>query len=216
MGRRKKEPRNVHRGAIAAAAQALFLYQGIGATSMDDIARASGYSKATLYVYFRDKDELVGYLVGESLKRLGEYLIQAVEAEGEWKERYLRVCASLERYRREFLYYFKTALEEISGDFRGEGPDDGRWQAYLAGEEICSRLGDFFKEGMEAGILREDIQTGPVIIAFWGMLSGLVQTGANKEAYLEGELKISREEFLNQGYELLYQSIAKKGGEKNG
>lgn len=216
MGRRKKEPRGVHRGAIAAAAQSLFLSQGIGATSMDDIARASGYSKATLYVYFKDKDELVGYLVGESLERLGEYLFQAVEEKGRWKERYLGVCASLERYRREFPYYFKTALEEISGDFRGEGPEDPRRRAYLAGEEIRRRVGGFFEEGIEAGILREDIQIGTAVIAFWGMLSGLVQTGASKEAYLEGELQISREEFLDQGYELLYQAIAKKGGEMDG
>ena len=39
MGRRKKEPRYVHRAAIAAAA-ALFQEKGVAATSMDDIARA--------------------------------------------------------------------------------------------------------------------------------------------------------------------------------
>lgn len=32
--------------------------KGIAATSMDDIAKASGYSKATLYVYFENKEEI--------------------------------------------------------------------------------------------------------------------------------------------------------------
>lgn len=53
MARRKKEPQSVHRKAIALVAQDLFLQKGIEHTSMDDIAKNSGYSKATLYVYFK-------------------------------------------------------------------------------------------------------------------------------------------------------------------
>ena len=49
MARRKKEPRSVHREKIASAASVLFMDKGIVATSMDDIAKAAGYSKATLY-----------------------------------------------------------------------------------------------------------------------------------------------------------------------
>ena len=55
MGRRKKEPKSVHRENIASAASGLFMEKGIVATSMDDIAKAAGYSKATLYVYFKKK-----------------------------------------------------------------------------------------------------------------------------------------------------------------
>ena len=54
MGRRKKEPRSVHRENIVSAASALFMGKGIAATSMDDIAKAAGYSKATLDVDFEN------------------------------------------------------------------------------------------------------------------------------------------------------------------
>mgnify|MGYP000001889381 CR=1 FL=1 len=36
MGRRKKEPRSVHRENIVSAAPALFMDKGIAVTSMDD------------------------------------------------------------------------------------------------------------------------------------------------------------------------------------
>ncbi len=39
MGRRKKEPKSVHRENIASAASILFMKKGIAATSMDDIAK---------------------------------------------------------------------------------------------------------------------------------------------------------------------------------
>ena len=72
MARRKKEPKSVHRENIAAAASALFMEKGTTATSMNDIAKAAGYSKATLYVYFENKEEIIGFLVLDSMKRLGD------------------------------------------------------------------------------------------------------------------------------------------------
>ena len=69
MGRRKKEPKSVHREHIASAASVLFMEKGIAATSMDDIAKAAGYSKATLYVYFENKEEIISILVLNSMKK---------------------------------------------------------------------------------------------------------------------------------------------------
>jgi len=75
MGRRKKEQRAVHRENIASAASVLFMENGITATSMSDIAEAAGYSKATLYVYFENKEEIIGLLVLESMQKLYGYIV---------------------------------------------------------------------------------------------------------------------------------------------
>ena len=79
MGRRKKEPKAVHRENIASAASVLFMENGITATSMSDIAEAAGYSKATLYVYFENKEEIIGLLVLESMQKLYGYIVTALE-----------------------------------------------------------------------------------------------------------------------------------------
>ena len=57
VARRKKEPQNIHRKNISGAAEQLFMKMGIENTSMNDIAKESGYSKATLYVYFKNKEK---------------------------------------------------------------------------------------------------------------------------------------------------------------
>lgn len=56
---------------ILDSARVLFLDQGFDATSMDAIARDAGVSKATLYVHFDDKDDLLLALVNEECKRFG-------------------------------------------------------------------------------------------------------------------------------------------------
>ena len=88
MGRRRKEPESVHREHIAAAAEALFAQKGIQGTTMDDVAKKAGYSKATLYVYFANKEEIVGFLVHKSIKLLKECLSSAVFEPGTTKEKY--------------------------------------------------------------------------------------------------------------------------------
>ncbi|WP_271570647.1 TetR/AcrR family transcriptional regulator [Bradyrhizobium sp. CCBAU 11386] len=49
----------------------LFLDLGFDATSMDAIARHAGVSKATLYVHFDDKDDLLLALVSDECRRFG-------------------------------------------------------------------------------------------------------------------------------------------------
>lgn len=56
---------------ILDSARVLFLDHGFDATSMDAIAREAGVSKATLYVHFDDKDDLLLALVNDECKRYG-------------------------------------------------------------------------------------------------------------------------------------------------
>ena len=51
------------RRQIVEGARSIFLAQGFDAASMNDIARAAGVSKGTLYVYFDNKEQLFGAIV---------------------------------------------------------------------------------------------------------------------------------------------------------
>lgn len=210
MGRRKKEPRSVHRENIASAASVLFMEKGIAETSMDDIAKAAGYSKATLYVYFENKEEIVGILVLNSMKKLYDYISAALEQrEGTW-ERYLLICKGLVRYQEEFPFYFDMALGKINIDFENREYVPEEKETYLVGETINEKIKEFLLEGMERGDLQSGLEMMPVIFHFWGMLSGMIRLAANKEAYIGKAMHLSKEQFLDYGFSMLYRSIAAK------
>ena len=101
MARRIKEEPGVHRSRIAMAAGKLFEAKGIKTTTMDEIAKEAGYSKATLYVYFQNKEEIVGYLVLHSMIRLKEYLTSALESRKNINEKYLDICQAMVAYEEE-------------------------------------------------------------------------------------------------------------------
>lgn len=210
MGRRKKEPRSVHRENIVSAASALFMEKGIAATSMDDIAKAAGYSKATLYVYFENKDEIVGILVLNSMKKLYDYISSALIQHETTKARYDFICRGLVQYQEEFPFYFKMVLDKINIDFESKEYLPEERETYQIGEEINEKIKNFLLSGMEKGDLRNDLDIMPAIFNFWGMLSGIIQLAANKEEYIKKSMGLSKIKFLEYGFSLVYHSIAIK------
>ena len=210
MGRRKKEPRSVHRENIVSAASTLFMERGIAATSMDDIAKAAGYSKATLYVYFENKEEIVGILVLNSMKKLYDYISSALIQHKTTKARYDFICRGLVQYQEEFPFYFKMVLDKINIDFESKEYLSEERETYQIGEEINEKIKNFLLSGMEKGDLRNDLDIMPAIFNFWGMLSGIIQLAANKEEYINKSMGLSKIKFLEYGFSLVYHSIAVK------
>ncbi len=211
MARRKKEPKSVHRENIATAASTLFMEKGITATSMNDIAKIAGYSKATLYVYFENKEEIIGFLVLDSMKKLYSYITSALEQQEATKTRYDLICRGLVLYQEEFPFYFKMVLDKINIDFESRNYLPEEKETYQIGEEINEKLKDFLVSGTKRGDLRDDLKIMPTIFHFWGMLSGLIQFASNKEEYIENVLHLSKNQFLEYGFDMLYRSIEKEG-----
>ena len=211
MARRKKEPKSVHREKIASAASVLFMERGIAATSMDDIAKAAGYSKATLYVYFENKEEIVGILVLDSMKKLYHYIVSALEQQETTKEQYNFICRGLVQYQEEFPFYFKMVLDKINIDFESHDYLPEEKETYQIGEEINEKIKEFLISGIDKGDLRSDLKIMPTIFVFWGMLSGLIQLAENKEEYIKKAMGLSKVRFLEYGFHMLYCSIADSG-----
>lgn len=209
MGRRKKEPKSVHRENIASAASMLFMEKGMVATSMDEIAKKAGYSKATLYVYFKNKEEIVGLLVLNSMKKLYDYISAALEEQETTKARYDLICNSLVKYQEEFPFYFKMALDKINIDFENRNYLPEEKETYQVGENINEKLKDFLISGVKKGDLKNNLEVIPTIFNFWGMLSGIIQLAANKEEYIKITMGLSKNQFLEYGFNMLYSSISK-------
>src|SRR2546427_9900091 len=74
------------RQAILTAAGELFLEQGYERFSLRKVAERIGYSPTTIYLYFRDKDDLLFTVVDEGFERFGHQLAAAAaRREARWR-----------------------------------------------------------------------------------------------------------------------------------
>ena len=75
------------RQKLLEVARSLFAQQGLEATTMNDIAAASGKGRRTLYTYFRNKEEIYYAVIADELERLSEKLGAVVEMDATPEER---------------------------------------------------------------------------------------------------------------------------------
>lgn len=210
MGRRKKEAPSAHREHIAAAAAQLFQARGIDGASMDEIAQAAGYSKATLYVYFANKQEIVSLLALQSMQMMYECIAQALAQPDNIRDCYRRLCQNLLQYQAEKPFFFQMVLTKINSPAEGQPCLPEEKSTYEVGEKINRLLVDYLLAGVAKGELRPDLKPLPTIFSLWGMLSGLIQLANNKELYISQAMELPKEQFLAYGFQLLYSSIAQK------
>ena len=67
---------------ICAAALQVFAEKGFAAAKLDEIARRAGVSKGTLYLYFKDKEELFRAVVRDNVSPNIDHLRDAIMASG--------------------------------------------------------------------------------------------------------------------------------------
>ena len=71
----------VKREQILDGAQRVFMRMGFDASSMNDITREAGVSKGTLYVYFKNKEDLFAAIIQRKKSVVYERLKQIVDAD---------------------------------------------------------------------------------------------------------------------------------------
>ena len=142
------------------------------------------------------------------MEKLYHYISSALEQEKSTKARYELICRGLVQYQEEFPFYFRLALDKINIDFADKDSLSEDVKTFQVGEAINKALLDFLISGIEKGDLRSDLNPLLTILNFWGLLSGLIQLAAAKEAYIESRLDLSKDAFLEYGFLMLYHSIA--------
>ena len=208
MARRIKEEPIVHQNRIAGEASLLFTKQGIEKTTMDEIAKAAGYSKATLYVYFKNKEAIIDFLALKSMELLKEWLTEALEMKGSSREKMFAMCFALVKYQREYPVLFEMSLRNIGLDLDSES-HSYLSQAFVIGEEVNQMVGNYISKGIERGELKKTDNMAETILHIWGHTAGLIKLASEKEAYIQLVCKMSVNEFLKDGFERVYQSISK-------
>ena len=191
-----------HRNTIQQAAEQLFTEKGVTATSIDEIAKAAGYSKATIYVYFKGKADIWNNILVSAMIKLKEQVESALAQDISTTQRYFAVCEAVVEFSEEYPLYFESLLGAI-----GLGDDETDHKIFVAGEEIMQAIGQLIQQGIEEGVIRPDLKFPHITFIFWSCISGIIQMASQKEVYFAHSTKSSIEELRQYGFETLLNSI---------
>ncbi len=141
---------NSKRRQILQGAREVFLSRGFDGASMGEIAKASGVSKGTLYVYFDSKDKLFEVLTIEEKKTLAEVLFKLDPENPDVRAELAALGASFLKHMAEPSHISSIRMvigaaekfPRIGQTFYEAGPQTGieRLGAYLARQAEAGRL----------------------------------------------------------------------------
>jgi len=145
-----------------------FNARGYDATSMEDIARATGMTKSSVYHHVSGKEELLALAVGRALDALFAVLDEPASTAGRPVER-------LEHVVRRSVDVLAAELPYVTLLLRVRGNTDAERAALARRRAFDRRLAALVQEAVDAGQVRGDLDPRLVTRLLFGAVNGVVE-----------------------------------------
>jgi TetR/AcrR family transcriptional regulator, fatty acid metabolism regulator protein len=161
------------RERILAAAVKVFAKHGFYATRVSDIAREAGVADGTIYLYFKNKDDVLISIFDDRIRRLIEVLHREIER-----------CDSTDARLRRIIEIQLGLLEEerdlaevVTVNLRQSSRMLKQYATPLF-MEYLGVIAGVIAEGQRDGSIRSDVSPRLAARAMWGGLDGIAVTWA--------------------------------------
>lgn len=207
IAERRQEEKDRRRGEILDAATALYREIGWDDVTMDAVARRARLSRALVYVYFKDKDELHLAIVVQALDLLRERFTAAAARERRGLDKTAAIGRAYIAYAYEFPHYFDACARM---ELRSATPESASPQELACvqhGDRVHAVVIDALAAGTADGSIRAD--AGPPLLVsrvLWGFIHGILQIGIRK-AHLLAASGISAQALMEQAEALVVKAL---------
>jgi len=204
---RKERERERRRQQIIVAAKRVFSEKGFNKATMEDIAKEAELSPGTLYLYFKNKDELYASLSLRILQYLNIHLDHVAKQEGISTEEKIEALkeAMFDVYDFDPLVTINMFHLQSSETLRNLSPELLDEIKGLSRSSLGT-ISDIFQEGISNGIF---IDKHPVALAdiLWSLFSGVVLWEESKKIIDGG--KDYMKQTLETAFDIFGRGISK-------
>ncbi len=192
---------------IIEASKSLFSVNGVAKTTVDDIAKEADYSKATIYVYFKSKEDIYYHIVLEYMIALRDSVIACFSSNSNYESAYYDFCDILVKFEQEYPMYFEYIIGRISVEKEKFEELSVLKDIYSAGKEINKIVYNFLNQAKEDGFVKNDIDVIQGTFVIWSSVVSLISFSKNKQNYLEECLGFDRKTFLENGFLMILTMV---------
>ena len=191
---RKERERAAREELILDHAQRLLLRDGFQNLNLDTLAEAVEYSKGTLYLHFKTKEDLALAVATRALKERADFFERASKFEGRSRERVRAIGFACCHFAKAYPDYFSVELMLKSNSF-WEKADEARQHLFGMQGGRCFRIVHrVVNEGLQSGDLPQgQMSSEQIVFAIASMAIGshimTRNTHAAMQAGIEDPLK---------------------------
>lgn len=197
-----------HRENIIKAANELFQEFGVENTTVNMIAKLSDYSTATIYVYFKNKEEIFDCLIYNCMQIVYKDMSDIAAMKSSFTDKYKLICNSVVKIQKEYPIYFEGMIGHINMDFANDETPAVCKDIYDLGNKINEQLFIIAESGTKEKIIDPDIDKMKLIFYMWSCVLGIVRMSAQKKDYFMLN-NVTQQELLDFSFSNLLKSIKK-------
>ena len=188
INERKAWEKTQRKNRIIKIAERVFHQHGFQGTTLPAIAAAAGYNRRTLYLYFRDKEELFLAVVLRSLESLGAYFQKAATGANVLRE----LAWAFFTFAQEHPEDLDLIMRYESGHFnywsrQNRTRTSGEYQTACqrVSETIMKIVTTAIADGMKSNTIHTTLTPRQLMLILWGQIFGVVQVLRMREAHFE-------------------------------
>ncbi len=208
IAERREREREQRRNDIIDGAEKVFFAHGFDSATMDDVAEAVELSKATLYLYFDNKQDLIHALVLRAKRELLKRYREAVSRQDTGLCQLEAIGRECVQFYVEHPDYFHL-LGETSGEAAGSVSDTQAKE----GDEIRKGLMEVttgaIQTGLDDGTITAPIPPQVLAIILWGQTVGMVQLLAHIGPQMKDHYGVSREQAMEAHFDFIHRALAR-------
>ncbi len=207
VAERREEEKERRRAEIVDAAEQLYAELGWDAVTMDRVAKSARLSRALIYVYFQDKNDLLLAIAERALAELRESFIAAAAAHAQGLDKVQSIGRAYVLFQQEMPYRFDACSRFHAHQAAGQPTDDA---CAAAGDAVIAVIVEALVQGQTDGSIRRDIgNPAQVCVMLWAFTHGLIQIGTNKTQEI-ARLGVEVSQLMEGSFAMLRYMLAAK------
>ena len=177
---RRIEEKERRRNEILDAAEAWYAKEGWDTVTMDQVARGARLSRALVYVYFRDKEELLFGIGERAMKELRNRFVTASADQDLGIDKVQAIGRAYMTYANDLPHYFDACSRfNQHSDAADKGTTAG--DCGMAGDLVIAEVVKAIEVGKHDRSMRADVGDSMLLaLSLWAFTHGVIQIAMSK------------------------------------
>src|SRR5215471_11173943 len=181
VAERRQEEKDRRRAEIVDAAVEIYREVSWDAVTIDQVARRARLSRALVYVYFKDKEELHAAIVVRAFELLAVRFAEASSRARLGIDKVEALGRAYVAFAHEFPHFFDACARFEASSVPVDDPNSPVAQCVEISDRVHAHAIAAIVQGQQDGSIRSDLGDPKMSsFALWGFTHGLIQIAMNK------------------------------------
>ena len=206
IAERKEREKQQRREEIVQAAEEVFFSKGFELSTMDDIAARAELSKGTIYLYFKNKEDLHMAVARRSIQMLRKLTTKATEGEGNAIEKLGRMGRAAIEFSQTHPDHMKAIMTLDEMEPMALNVTSSDVQQIVYEESTVGSVVLLVEQGVQEKLIRSDIPALLVAHTLWMTVLSVIRFVSMRPGLLD-MLGLSQDQILASHFQLVLNGI---------